>query len=63
MTSYAIHDAIGGIFGILYAVGKPLPFPEAQPYKRSWTYSTFIFVSNILSKFKGKQTQRIEDSK
>ena len=27
---------LGGIFGILYALGKPLPFPEAQPWRKSW---------------------------
>jgi len=27
---------IGGLFGILYAVGKPFPYPEAQPYQPSW---------------------------
>ena len=25
----------GGLYGILYAIGKPLPFPEARPWKMS----------------------------
>ena len=31
---------LGGIFGPLVAIGKPLPFPEARPYKPSWTSLT-----------------------
>lgn len=27
---------LGGIYGILYAIGKPLPFPEARPWKMSF---------------------------
>lgn len=30
---------LGGVFGILYAIGKPLPFPEAQPYRKSFKFS------------------------
>ena len=26
---------LGGVFGILYAIGKPLPFPEGHPYRKS----------------------------
>lgn len=29
---------LGGIFGIMYAIGHPLPFPEAQPYVMSWRF-------------------------
>ena len=32
---------LGGIFGILYAIGRALPFPEAQPYKKSWRFQLF----------------------
>ncbi|GAQ79407.1 hypothetical protein KFL_000300050 [Klebsormidium nitens] len=38
---------LGALFGILYAVGHPLPFPEARPYKASWTYWTFITVQRV----------------
>ena len=34
---------LGGIFGILYAIGRPLPFPEARPYRKSWQFRTFSF--------------------
>jgi len=32
---------LGGVYGILYAIGAPLPFPEAQPWEKSWQYSLF----------------------
>ena len=34
---------LGGVFGILYAIGRPLPFPEARPYRKSWQFRTFSF--------------------
>lgn len=40
---------LGGVFGILYAIGKPLPFPEAQPYKKSLALRLFSWLS-ILQK-------------
>ncbi|XRB03451.1 GONST5 protein [Pycnococcus provasolii] len=32
---------LGGVFGILYAIGYGLPFPEAQPWEKSWQYALF----------------------
>ena len=32
---------LSALFGILYAIGKPLPFPEAQPYKPSLRFRFF----------------------
>jgi len=32
---------MGAVFGILYAVGAGLPFPEAQPFKPSFRYKLF----------------------
>jgi len=32
---------LGGLYGILYALGKPLPFPEANPWSKSWQYAFF----------------------
>jgi hypothetical protein len=43
---------LGGIFGPLYAIGRGLPFPEAQPWKKSIQYSLFTFVGSIASKFR-----------
>mmetsp|Transcript_32754 Transcript_32754/g.36757 ORF Transcript_32754/g.36757 Transcript_32754/m.36757 type:complete len:250 (+) Transcript_32754:1241-1990(+) len=31
---------LGGVFGLFYAIGYGLPFPEAQPYKPSPIYGT-----------------------
>mmetsp|Transcript_3765 Transcript_3765/g.12277 ORF Transcript_3765/g.12277 Transcript_3765/m.12277 type:complete len:210 (+) Transcript_3765:223-852(+) len=39
---------LGGVFGILYAVGKPLPFREARPWKKSFSYRAFEFFGRIL---------------
>jgi len=27
------------VFGIFYAIGQGLPFPEGQPYRRSWRFA------------------------
>ena len=40
---------LGGLYGILYAIGKPLPFPEAQPWKKSWRYDLFQKIGALLS--------------
>lgn len=40
---------LGGLYGILYALGKPLPFPEAQPWKQSWQYSFFQKIGSLIS--------------
>lgn len=37
---------LGGLFGILYSIGKPLPFPEANPPKKSWQLQIFSFVKS-----------------
>ena len=40
---------MGGIFGPLYAIGRPLPFPEARPYSPSIQYRAFQQVGAIVS--------------
>ena len=40
---------LGGLYGILYAIGKPLPFPEARPWKKSWGYDLFQKIGALLS--------------
>mmetsp|Transcript_2041 Transcript_2041/g.4807 ORF Transcript_2041/g.4807 Transcript_2041/m.4807 type:complete len:257 (+) Transcript_2041:100-870(+) len=40
---------LGGLYGILYALGKPLPFPEAQPWKMSWQYSFFQKIGSLIN--------------
>ena len=32
---------LGGLYGVLYSIGKPLPFPEAKPWKMSKRYRLF----------------------
>lgn len=43
---------LGGLFGPLYAIGKGLPFPEAQPWKPSKRYRMFNTITRFLSKLK-----------
>ena len=40
---------LGGLYGILYAIGKPLPFPEATPWKPSRRYQLFQAIGNLAS--------------
>lgn len=47
---------LGGMFGLFYANGSSLPFPEGKPYKLSKRYRLFQMVGNALSKF-GKKDQ------
>jgi len=46
---------LGGIFGPAYAIGKPLPFPEAQPYKPSKRYQFVQLIGNFAGKMKKRQ--------
>eukprot|EP00622_Pseudochattonella_farcimen_P002547 FR737492.1.p1 GENE.FR737492.1~~FR737492.1.p1 ORF type:complete len:242 (+),score=26.67 FR737492.1:94-726(+) len=45
---------LGGVFGLFYAIGKGLPFPEAQPYKPSLLYGTLMkgnaFIQDVFKK-------------
>lgn len=41
---------LGGLFGPMYAVGKGLPFPEAQPAKLSKRYRTFMLYGEMMNK-------------
>ena len=40
---------LGGIFGPAYALGSPLPFPEANPWKPSKRYQALQAVGRLLS--------------
>lgn len=46
---------LGGAFGYFYGVGKPLPIPEAKPFKPSFRFRTLQIVGNIAKKFRGKK--------
>jgi len=38
---------LGGLYGLLYAVGRGLPFPEAQPFKPTLRYSIFQAIGRL----------------
>ncbi len=44
---YGNTGGVGGAFGFFYGVGKPLPFPEAKPYKPSFRYRMLQFVGKL----------------
>lgn len=46
---------LGGAFGFMYAVGKPLPIPECQPFKRSFRFRMLSFVGGLSQKMKKKK--------
>mmetsp|Transcript_93166 Transcript_93166/g.164789 ORF Transcript_93166/g.164789 Transcript_93166/m.164789 type:complete len:209 (+) Transcript_93166:268-894(+) len=39
---------LGGIYGLLHGIGKTLPFPEAQPWKKSKRYAMFQWVARMV---------------
>lgn len=39
---------LGGVFGLFYAIGKPLPFPEANPWKISKRYRLFQLIGRLM---------------
>ena len=41
---------MGGLFGPLYAIGKPFPFPECKPQAMSWRYKAFTVLGNFAQK-------------
>lgn len=43
---------LGGVFGPAYALGSPLPFPEANPWKPSKRYRALMLVGNLLGRLK-----------
>mmetsp|Transcript_6149 Transcript_6149/g.7557 ORF Transcript_6149/g.7557 Transcript_6149/m.7557 type:complete len:249 (+) Transcript_6149:26-772(+) len=45
---------LGGAFGFMYGVGKPLPIPECQPFKRSYRFRLLNFVGGLAQKLAKK---------
>jgi hypothetical protein len=43
---------LGAVFGLLYAIGAPLPFREAQPWKASLRYKAFLKLPAVLAALK-----------
>ncbi|KAJ1467853.1 hypothetical protein T484DRAFT_1645032 [Baffinella frigidus] len=48
---------LGGLYGVLYAIGKPLPFREARPWKMSRRYKIFNAVGGWLQRLAAKKTK------
>lgn len=46
---------LGGAFGLMYAVGKPLPIPECQPYSPSLRFRLLQLVGGVLKRFSKKE--------
>ena len=46
---------LGGLYGVLYAIGRPLPFREARPWKMSRGYALFQRVGGFLQKVQKKR--------
>merc|ERR1719198_344502 len=46
---------LGGIFGPAYAIGKPLPFPEANPWKPSKRYRMIQLIGRLATKLNDKK--------
>jgi len=49
---------LGGLYGILYAIGKPLPFPEARPWNMGKRYKLFNKVGGFLQKLAAKKEKQ-----
>ena len=45
---------LGGVFGLFYGIGKPLPFPEAKPWKPSLQFRFFSFLGQLAAYFSKK---------
>uniref|UniRef100_A0A7S2XSR9 Uncharacterized protein n=1 Tax=Attheya septentrionalis TaxID=420275 RepID=A0A7S2XSR9_9STRA len=41
---------LGGAFGFMYGVGRPLPIPECQPYKPSFRFRSLQLIGKIAKK-------------
>ena len=41
---------LGGLYGILYAIGRPLPFREARPWTPSLPYRAFQAVGGFIAR-------------
>lgn len=38
---------LGGAFGYFYGIGRPLPFPECRPYRKSWQFRLLSFIGRL----------------
>lgn len=52
---YGNTGGLGGAYGFFYGVGKPLPFPEARPFKPSFRYAAFQKIGRLVSRLQKKK--------
>jgi len=52
---------LGGAFGYFYGVGRPLPIPECQPYKRSWQFSVLNWFARTAKRIQGVKVKKVEN--
>jgi len=45
---------LGGAFGYFYGVGRPLPIPEARPFKKSFRYRVLGSIEKLVLKLRKK---------
>ena len=64
VTEYGFYTAdrrqgntggLGGAFGFMWAVGKPLPIPECQPYKPSLRFRMLSWFGRLAQKMQTKK--------
>jgi hypothetical protein len=48
---------LGGAFAYFYGVGKPLPFPECQPFKPSFRFRMLTKFGNLAARFSKKKKE------
>jgi hypothetical protein len=48
---YGNTGGLGGAFGFFYGVGKPLPIPEAKPFKPSFRFRMLQWLGRLQKKF------------
>jgi hypothetical protein len=48
---------LGGAFGFMYGVGKPLPIPECKPFKRSWQFRLLSWIGGLAQKLNKKKKE------
>jgi len=41
---------LGGVFGLFYGIGRPLPFPEAKPWTPSFQLRLFNYFGSLFQK-------------
>lgn len=48
---------LGGMFGVFYGIGQPLPFPEGKPYQLSRRFRLFTKIGNLVGGLTKKKAE------